>query len=461
MKTTQPLKPGNPKLVTIMPLFGPEGFLDWDYDRGAPVYMGGKIRPLTRQEMLEILIRNQNNPEHFPRDPSKCPNTDCIMCGRPKSKVWITTIMCEECYTNWVGIMHNSGDNLNLPTYFLEAARSHRYVRGKNIFLHFKSKHSQPKMTSYGFNQRIYLGMKNMRPILVIGKNIIPLDPVEDYVEIYQAFTMRRYMAKIDIYIHEPIEVDGKVLEGCFSNCTLLGKVICDQAFLGECLSLRDKAVQWPAHAENIKDYKITIVDCAYPEQRLNEMITPAGVTGITQAKLEMIEESQALTCVNSGDYCPRCSDERLLKKKINMAQKEFNNKVPVVHVTESETNQTIKKMSTFISGDPEVLLSKEREEKPVYQYSNPRPPLPTKRIVSMAAPDTITVPKGHYTDLLTQIEKLKQDKMRALESNKKLKETTKSLRSDLAIMRSRLQKKGLQPVPVEVQEAASSEENL
>lgn len=470
MNSKEQSKPGNQKLVAVMPLFGPGGFLDWDYEHGSPVYLGGKVRPLPRQDIFNILMQNQNNPEHFPRDPSKCPDVDCIMCGREKSKVWITSIMCEECYTYWVDIMHNCGDTLSLPTYFQEAGRRHRHIRGKNLFIHFRpDPHTQPKMTAYRYDQRIYLGIKNMYPVLMVGRDIIQFDARRDFVEIYRAFTARGYVSKIDVYIHEPIELNGKILEGSFNNCALLGKTICDRAYLGECLSLQGQAAQWPGPDEDLKDHNVIVVDRPYPENRLNEMIAPAGVTGITQMRpqnLKIGDGNQSASCVFPGDYCPRCSDEIFLKNRIKSAKKAHihnEQKIQDIAKVEKNTDELTAKLTDLPAP---VVKETERIARNTVVYSDEKthpegtkPASSTSTYVTKhvktptkAIPDTITVPKAHYTDLLTQIEKLKL-------KNKRMNITMKSLKSDLATTSKMLNK--APPMVQDVHETVVSEESI
>jgi DNA-directed RNA polymerase subunit RPC12/RpoP len=168
----------------------------------------------------------------------------------------------------------------------------------------------------------------------------------------------------------------------------------------------------------------------------LNEIITPLGVTGITQIRSKMLEASQAVTCVNPGNYCPRCSDEILLKKKIKAAQKELNKK------NQPEIEKSKNTDQTKLPGH--IIYNEEIPSRSSY-VSTKRVPPPT------SIPDTITVPKGHYTKLLAEIEKLKL-------KNQRIVETNKSLKSDLATTRKLLMKKPQQGV-VEVQEPVSSEE--
>jgi hypothetical protein len=385
MKSFDLQKLGNQKPVKKMPLFGPQGFFNRDDLQGTPIYFGGRIRPFSRENISEILTKHQDDPQHFCKDMDRYPDPNCIMCGKPKSQIWVTPIMCIDCYTYWIEIMHNTGDNLNVPTYFQDAYHSYEHIRGMHIYIHFKPpQHTKPKRTALGFNQKILIGMQNNTPILLIGNDIVQIPSEDNYIDIYKVRAKQGYVPKCHIYIHDIVENHGHVLEGCFDDSAFIGKVICERAYIGNCLSLNNKAVEWPAPDTDLTNYHIKIVDRPYPEGRLNEMIVPAGVTGITQSN-----NSNVSNHINPGSYCPRCSDELSLIRKINYGT--------------SKKSHTVGK-TTHITILPKPVSDEliEVTEKPDYKKNTSVRPASNRE-----TPNEITVPKRYYTELLTRNEKL------------------------------------------------------
>jgi len=268
---------------------------------------------------------------------------------------WISDVYCEECYSWLTVTAHNNGEQLDYPDYLKPIMETMPMIAGKSIMIHFKAPPRREErdevIVATELRPRIFLGGRNGGPMMFIGNETIQLDPSLCEVHVSKAFHGSHVVSKIDLMINQEIRYMGRPLCGKFTKAALLGNVICNNAYYGECITINQhlptipvrqaiKELKNEVHQAHIdgKDQRViqslnqtiaaleaSIAGLTFPDPNwLNEEVCVyPGVVGVIQPTSN--PRNNICEWVNVGKFCSRCAD---YNNKVK-AQKESSVSTP------------------------------------------------------------------------------------------------------------------------------------
>lgn len=331
-----PKPPGNQKLMWRGPLVGETGFMMYNsHTRSWEHPFLGICYP-TYEEVVAVLKRDTK--KHLHRDVTKVKGP-CIICNKPSMRDWISDIYCEECYSWLTVIAHNNGEDLNCPEHIRSLVDNMPLIAGKAIMIHFKATPKRNErddvVVAADLRPRIFLGGHEGAPVLFIGKETIPLNPSTCEVHVYKARLGNNDVSKIELLITEEVRYNGQLLCGKFTKAALLGNVICNNAYYGECLTINQHMPTIPVQhtikelkrelheaivegkdqdllqslKHTINDLETSIAGSVFPDPKwLNEEVCVyPGVVGVIQPTGH--PKNDICEWVNVGKFCSRCAD--------------------------------------------------------------------------------------------------------------------------------------------------------
>jgi hypothetical protein len=313
METHKPMTvlhrpPGNQKLLKHLNI---REFMQYNETTRSWSWLGGTIEAKNYRSIMNILESDNNDYIH--KNPNKVKGP-CIICAEPSMRYFISDCYCDSCFAWFNVIAHNNGEVLDIPDKLKSTVDSMPPIAGKTVFMEFKSSEATPKAnTITTLTQKIFLGGHKGVPSLFIGKSIIPLNPDNVDVTISKVYVNQSYGSKIDILIKDDVYYNGQLIHGKFNKCGLLGNTVCENAYIGECVSMYEhKYFLKESDMENPRDgYE----NKAFPNPlKLNEVITNPGVVGIIQPK-KLQDNGVFCPWINIGKYCPRCAERNTTEK--------------------------------------------------------------------------------------------------------------------------------------------------
>jgi hypothetical protein len=248
--------------------------------------------------MKELMV---DNPKFAHGNPYHEKMSECKICGDEVTKHWISDGYCNQCFAHLNVIGHDNGDGISqIPDYL--SRKGVGRTPAKNIYIEFMETGDKPTMTAAYFKKgKILLGGHDHKICLYISDQIVMIDPEQCEVLIYKEKIKVGFKTRIVLLMHEEVVIDGYALSGNYNNCAMAGNVVCDNAYVGECLSLNEPI---------------------YPDvEKLNEIITNRGIVGILESKTtKAVKRSPWITI---GNHCPRCANN--VEEKPEISEKPKN----------------------------------------------------------------------------------------------------------------------------------------
>lgn len=320
METPKPMTvlhrpPGNQKLLKNLTI---NEFMRYDQATGKWSWLNNTIEAKDYASIMKEL--NSDNDDYKHKNPNKVKGP-CIICAEPSMRYFISDCYCDSCFAWFNVIAHNNGEILNIPDKLKPTVDSMPHISGKTIFMEFKSSEVAQKnntVITSTFTQKIFLGGQHGKPALFIGNTVIPLNPDKCEVLISKVYTNKSWGSKIDVLIKDDIVYNGELLHGKFNKCGLLGNTVCENAYIGECVSMHEQKyfLKESQMAEPRAGYELK----KFPNPlKLNEVITNPGVVGIIQPK-KLQDNGIYCPWINVGKYCPRCADRNTTEKNATAA---------------------------------------------------------------------------------------------------------------------------------------------
>lgn len=312
--------PGNQKLLKSLNI---RDFMSYDPTTKEWSWLNGTIKAKDYQSIMDTL--NIDNDEYKHKNPNKVKG-HCIICAEPAMRYFISDCYCDSCFAWFNVIAHNNGEILDIPSKLKPTVDSMPPISGKTIFLEFKtsmvSQNNNPIPTFPNnhvgaFTQKIFLGGQNGMPALFIGNTVIPVNPDKCEILISKVFTNKSWGSKIDVLIKDDIFCDGLLLNGKFNKCGLLGNTVCENAYIGECLSMYEQKYYLKEHeiANSGAVARAGYETKKFPNPlKLHEVITNPGVVGIIQPK-KLQDNGVYCPWINIGKYCSRCADRNTTER--------------------------------------------------------------------------------------------------------------------------------------------------
>jgi len=244
---------------------------------------------------------------------------ECKICGGEVTKHWISDGYCGQCFAHLNIIGHDNGyKKSQIPEYISNHGIG--MLSGKNVYMEFMETGDKPIMKAADFTKmKILVGANETNICLYIQDNVVNIDAEQCEVLIYKDKVKEGFKTRLVFLIHEEIVINGYALSGNFNNCAMVGNVVCDNAYMGECLSLNESI---------------------YPDEtKLNEIITNRGIIGILESKTnKALKRSRWITI---GNYCPRCANHAHTEA---MKKESYEKPKPVKLIPRERYEQEVEK---------------------------------------------------------------------------------------------------------------------
>jgi hypothetical protein len=321
----------DPKNLTLVKQTALNKFKSFDEENQRWVYLGSIYEKNYNEIMDQLCVENENF-RHGDPDHKKFDN--CMTCGGEVTKHWIADKYCNSCFAHFNTVGHDNGD-LTIPPHLATQGVEKMIGKG-DIYMEFRGTGSTPTIAAAAFGKKkILLGAHEHKHCLYVGKTVIVLNPELCEVQVFKEATRDAHKTRLKFIIHEEIVINGMALTGNFNNCALVGNVVCDNAYLEECLSINE-------HKKAIVDG--TTVGIFPNKEKLNELITNPGVVGVVESKATKSKPKTGAYWVSVGNFCPRCAHAMREKKEKNeIAPKAAARFVPREHYEQEK--ELVKKL--------------------------------------------------------------------------------------------------------------------
>ena len=287
-------------------------------------YFLDEISASSYDEIMQVFGQNK---------PSR---TNCIVCGENDTPHSISDKYCDSCFAYLNVIGHNPGETILLPEKIQNLGIKPKIGRPFNIT--FKTRGTNlPTYNQKAFEKgvKICLGGHDGKHCLFIGDQIIPINPDLWEVVVSKKSTHKIYKADIVISTVETIIYNGRILSGNFTQGAMYGGIVCENVYLGECISLNDNRRYLEKYNEAMtliasgdetkinqgKQQLLEIEGLKFPNSTsLQELISRPGLVGIIDPRSTRIVDGQP-ELVRVCPHCYRCAVREQILKNDNETQ--------------------------------------------------------------------------------------------------------------------------------------------
>jgi len=285
-------KPSGPKNLILAKRIPLNEFMRFDEEKQCWVYLNEIYAKNYEEVLRELSVINPNFMHGTPGHPKL---VKCMTCGAKVMDHWLSDRYCNSCFAHLNTIAHDNGQSPIVQ--YLATQGVEPIVTKTDLSIDFTAHSEHPRMVAANLNIQILLGAHNQKHCLYIGDDVILINPESCEVVIYKQMVKTGQKVILALICHEEVIYDGHVLSGNFNKSALVGNVVCDNAYLGECSSINEK-------------------DSFPDKEKLNELITNPGVVGVLDIKPGKSKKKTG-KWVSVGNLCPRCAKNMMDKKDI------------------------------------------------------------------------------------------------------------------------------------------------
>jgi hypothetical protein len=286
-------------------------------------YFLDEISASNYDEIMQVLKRNVPDGKE----------TTCVICDENNTPHSMSDKYCDSCFAYLNVIGHNPGEIIQLPEKIQKLGIKPKIGRPFSITFNARG-NGFPTYNQKGFSSeigaKICLGGQNGKHCLFIKDQVIPINPDLWEVVVLKKSAHKIYKSDIIISTVETIIYNGRILSGTFTQGALYGGVICENVYLGECLSINDNKRYYEEYNQAMtllasgdetkinqaKQQLIEIEGLKFPNNSLNESISRPGLVGIIDPRSTSIVDGRP-ELVRVCLYCHRCAvREQILKNK-------------------------------------------------------------------------------------------------------------------------------------------------